>query len=111
MRSFHLTATHAAALSFLLVGAGAVYSSLKTLRESAVERARAAAAARAAIGKQIFFDTTLSEPAGTSCASCHDPERGFAGNHGSDNGVARGSRPDHFAKRNTPSVMYLGFVH
>jgi cytochrome c peroxidase len=66
--------------------------------------------ARIALGKAIFFDTNLSVPAGTSCASCHDPARGFAGNHGSTVGVALGSRPGHFAKRNTPSVLYLQFV-
>ncbi|MGD0530457.1 MAG: cytochrome c peroxidase [Polyangiaceae bacterium] len=65
---------------------------------------------RIALGRAIFFDPALSEPPGTSCASCHDPSRGFAGNHGSTVGVARGSRPDHPARRNTPSVMYLRFV-
>lgn len=66
--------------------------------------------ARAALGQTIFFDTNLSQPPGTSCASCHDPTHAFAGNHGSLVGVALGSRPDHFAKRNTPSVLYLRFV-
>ena len=64
----------------------------------------------AALGKTIFFDPALSEPPGTSCASCHDPAHGYAGNHGSTLGVARGSRPDHYAKRNTPSVLYLKLV-
>jgi cytochrome c peroxidase len=67
--------------------------------------------ARASLGRSIFFDPNLSEPRGTSCASCHDPAQGFAGNHGSHLGVALGSRPDHFAKRNTPPVLYLRFVH
>ncbi len=66
--------------------------------------------AREKIGQSIFLDTSLSNPPGTSCASCHDPERAFAGDNGSDSGVARGSRPEHFARRNTPSVMYLKAV-
>ncbi len=66
--------------------------------------------ARVALGRSIFFDTNLSVPPGTSCASCHDPARGFAGNHGSTIGVAVGSRPDHFARRNTPSVLYLKYI-
>ncbi|HTA90458.1 MAG TPA: cytochrome c peroxidase [Polyangiaceae bacterium] len=66
--------------------------------------------AKIALGKRIFFDGALSEPRGTSCASCHDPAHGFAGNHGSTLGVALGSRPGHFAQRNTPSVLYLKFV-
>ncbi len=65
----------------------------------------------AAIGKRIFFDASLSEPAGTSCASCHDAAHAYAGNHGSAIGVARGRAPDHFARRNTPSVLYLGLIH
>ena len=36
-----------------------------------------------ALGKKIFFDERLSEPPGTSCASCHDPARAFSGGHGS----------------------------
>ena len=67
-------------------------------------------AARRALGKRIFFDKNLSEPYGTSCASCHEPARGFAGNHGSTIGVALGSRAGHFAARNTPSVMYLKYA-
>jgi cytochrome c peroxidase len=63
-----------------------------------------------AVGRQIFFDPRLSDPPGTSCASCHDPARAFAGNHGSTNGVPAGSRPGHFARRNTPSVLYMKFV-
>ena len=65
---------------------------------------------RIALGRAIFFDPALSEPPGTSCASCHTPERAFSGNHGSLTGVAGGSRPDHFARRSTPSVLYLRYV-
>jgi cytochrome c peroxidase len=32
----------------------------------------------AIIGKLIFFDKNLSEPAGVSCASCHSPMTGFS---------------------------------
>lgn len=67
-------------------------------------------ARRVSIGRAIFFDPNLSVPPGTSCSSCHDPRRGFAGSNGSHLGVAAGSRPEHFAKRNTPSVLYLRFV-
>ena len=30
---------------------------------------------RERLGLRLFFDTNLSEPAGTACASCHDPDR------------------------------------
>jgi cytochrome c peroxidase len=65
--------------------------------------------AREELGRTIFFDESLSTPPGTSCASCHDPRRAFSGNHGSAVGVAAGSRPGHFARRNTPSVLYLKY--
>ena len=63
-----------------------------------------------ALGKKIFFDERLSEPRGTSCASCHDPARAFSGGHGSRIGVPLGSRPGHFARRSTPSVLYMRYV-
>ena len=67
-------------------------------------------AALVALGRAIFADDRLSEPPGTSCASCHDPKRAFSGNHGADIGVAEGSRPGHYARRSTPSVLYLKYV-
>jgi cytochrome c peroxidase len=66
--------------------------------------------AREKVGQSIFLDATLSNPPGTSCASCHDPDTAFSGNNGSENGVARGSRPGHFGRRNAPSVLYMKYV-
>jgi cytochrome c peroxidase len=66
--------------------------------------------AREKVGQSIFLDTRLSNPPGLSCAGCHDPATAFSGDNGSSNGVARGSRPAHFARRNAPSVMYMKFV-
>ena len=59
------------------------------------------------LGMQIFFDARLSEPAGVSCASCHDPARAFTGNNASTLGVALGSRAGTFGFRDTPTLMYL----
>ena len=66
--------------------------------------------ARAALGRQIFFDTRLSEPRGTSCASCHVPQRAYSGNHGSAIGVPLGSRPSLIGSRNTPSLLYTRYI-
>jgi cytochrome c peroxidase len=88
---------------------------------AAVEDARAAArgrraappaeeSAREALGRRMFFDPRLSNPPGTSCASCHDPARAFSGNNGATVGVARGSRTGHLSHRNTPSVLYVTYV-
>jgi cytochrome c peroxidase len=57
------------------------------------------------IGKNIFFDTTLSNPVGQSCASCHDPKLGFANNAV----VTSGANPELFGNRNTPSIAYSSF--
>lgn len=62
------------------------------------------------LGRSLFFDASLSEPAGTSCASCHAPARGFSSTNGSKLGVPRGSRAGHFARRASPSLLYLRYV-
>ncbi|HVW27413.1 MAG TPA: cytochrome c peroxidase [Polyangiaceae bacterium] len=63
-----------------------------------------------ALGREIFDDPRFSDPPGTSCASCHDPHRAFSGTNGATIGVPKGSRPDHFARRATPSLLYLKYV-
>ncbi|RZM01440.1 MAG: cytochrome B6, partial [Variovorax sp.] len=35
-----------------------------------------------ALGRRLFLDTRLSRPAGTSCASCHDPAQAFSAFNG-----------------------------
>jgi cytochrome c peroxidase len=86
-----------------------VVAALAVSLASPAARADDAAAMRA-LGRAIFFDPALSEPRGTSCASCHDPARAFTGVNGSTNGLPRGSRPGHFARRASPSLLYLRFV-
>jgi cytochrome c peroxidase len=66
--------------------------------------------AREQLGRQLFFDETLSEPHGTSCASCHDPRHAFSGNHGSTIGVPLGSTPGSYGLRNTPALTYASFT-
>lgn len=61
---------------------------------------------RERLGLRLFFDSNLSEPAGTACASCHDPRRAFTGNNSTMIGVAQGSRSDQFGTRDAPTVMY-----
>ncbi len=67
-------------------------------------------APQAAAGRKLFFDTRLSNPPGVSCASCHDPQKGWAGNNGATTGVAAGSVPGARGMRNTPTIAYVGFV-
>jgi cytochrome c peroxidase len=64
----------------------------------------------AQLGQLIFIDRNLSEPRGTSCASCHQATMGFAGNNGSTIGVALGSLPSSLGLRNAMTNSYMGYV-
>lgn len=61
--------------------------------------------ARAQLGKQIFFDTSLSGSGTQACASCHVPGQAHASINLSTNlGGSNGTTP---GQRNTPSLRYL----
>lgn len=63
---------------------------------------------KAQLGRMIFFDPNLSEPAGQSCASCHDAGRAFV--DPDNNAVtSRGVRPKLAGSRNAPTAMYMAF--
>ncbi|MFN8011728.1 MAG: cytochrome c peroxidase [Holophagaceae bacterium] len=59
-------------------------------------------------GRAVFFDESLSEPGGQSCASCHAPERGFTDPRPgpTSEGVVRRL----FGFRNAPSTSYAAFA-
>ena len=61
------------------------------------------------LGREIFFDTNLSEPAGQSCASCHLPDTGFA-HPNSGNPTSEGAIEGIFGNRNAPTVSYTRFI-
>ena len=65
---------------------------------------------QAKAGREVFFDTRLSNPQGTSCASCHNPLQGWGGNNASKSAVASGSSPGPLGGRNSPTVGYVAFV-
>lgn len=65
---------------------------------------------RVELGRQLFGDTRLSQPQGTSCASCHDPARAFSSFNGGRNGVAQGSVRGRIGTRNPPSLLYVRYV-
>jgi len=68
-------------------------------------------AAMQALGKKIFFDTTLSSQNNQSCASCHDPANGFAdGNTSVSAPVSPGSVSGRFGNRNAPTAAYASFI-
>lgn len=60
------------------------------------------------VGKQLFFDESLSEPAGQSCGTCHEPTKGFADTYGriTSEGAVKGL----FSNRNSMSCSYVAYV-
>jgi cytochrome c peroxidase len=61
-----------------------------------------------AVGEQLFFDASLSEPAGQACATCHDPTHAFADSRGT--ATSEGAVAGRFGGRNAPSIVYASFV-
>lgn len=64
------------------------------------------------LGKAIFFDNTLSTPAGFSCASCHSPATGFTGPDSAANlaaGPVRGAVAGRFGFRKPQAIPYSAF--
>ena len=59
------------------------------------------------LGRAIFFDASLSEPAGQSCASCHAPEAAFAS---PGPGIVEGAVKGRFGNRAPPSAAYAAFT-
>jgi cytochrome c peroxidase len=59
------------------------------------------------IGRLLFFDTQLSEPAGQSCSSCHNPQNAYA-----DKGriTSLGAQKELTGARNAPSLSYSSFT-
>jgi cytochrome c peroxidase len=61
---------------------------------------------KAKVGERIFNDTTLSEPQGQSCASCHHQARAFA----ESRTTSRGANPMFYGSRNAPNITYTMFT-
>ncbi len=59
--------------------------------------------AKAALGKRLFFDARLSGDAAISCATCHNPEKGFA-----DGLSLAKAYPGSEGFRNTPTLINTG---
>lgn len=64
------------------------------------------------LGRLVFFDATLSEPVGQSCASCHSPVAGWTGPDSEVNAngaVYEGAVHGRFGNRKPPSASYATF--
>lgn len=60
-----------------------------------------------ALGKRLFYDTSLSKDDKMSCASCHQPNKAFT------DGLAlsKTNQINKFTKRNTPTLINATFSH
>lgn len=65
------------------------------------------------LGRELFFDASLSTPAGQACASCHAPEAGFRYPESRENelfGVARGALEHRVGNRSVPTISYAAYL-
>jgi cytochrome c peroxidase len=63
------------------------------------------------LGKNLFFDTNLSDPPGEACAACHGPQVGFTGPDSKINAagaVYEGAVSGRFGNRKPPAAAYAG---
>ena len=60
--------------------------------------------AKVELGRRLYFDKRLSADGTVSCATCHDPQKGFADGRA----VAVGIK-NQTGARNSPTVLYTGF--
>lgn len=64
------------------------------------------------LGKRLFFDDSLSNPPGQSCADCHAPETGWTGPDSEINAagaVMTGAIFNRFGNRKPPTSSYGGY--
>ncbi len=77
------------------------------IRTTQADAAKLRQTEKQALGKAIFMDTALSEPAGQSCASCHSRDKAFAD---PSKTVSAGANPTRLGNRNAPSISYVRFT-
>ncbi len=69
--------------------------------------ATSGAVTKADLGKDLFFDTNLSNPPGQSCGTCHSPNRSFTDPRGGI--TSEGAIAGIFGPRQSGSAMYMAF--
>ena len=75
---------------------------------SALAAARKAPSQSESSGEKSFSNPSLSEPAGVSCATCHNPNNGFS--DGRPSPTSEGAVAGRFGFRNSPSIIYASFT-
>ncbi len=74
--------------------------------------AQAAGMSKVELGKQLYFDTNLSKNGTQACATCHDPEHGFADArpNDADGAVSLGDDGTSLGDRNAPTASYASIT-
>lgn len=62
-------------------------------------------AAKVELGKLLYFDTRLSKDGKISCATCHDPEKAWAEEKKTSEGIGQ-----QFGDRNSPTVINAAYM-
>lgn len=104
LRPVYLSALFAALVSPLAVGQGDVMD-LPLNDEGILARWLAP---KERLGRLLFNDANLSEPAGQSCASCHEVKVAFT-DPDKQTPTSQGVDPKLFGNRNSPSAAYAAF--
>jgi cytochrome c peroxidase len=91
----------------VLVGLGSIAWAARTSSPPA-PIAETRSPEKRALGERLFFDASLSEPPGQSCATCHDPQHAFADPRGKS--TSEGAVKGRFGRRNAPSITYASFA-
>lgn len=93
-----------ASMGFFMVGAFVLGLTAISIPATAADFGPVSAikvdAKKAALGKRLFFDKRLSGDSSQSCATCHNPEKGF-----SDGLALSKAYPGSEGFRNTPSLI------
>jgi cytochrome c peroxidase len=86
---------------------GLIALSLSASATPANTATTAALSSQALLGRQIFFDPTLSASGKLSCASCHDPTNAYAAPKDTSVVIRGGTHTDRAGFRAIPSLRYL----
>jgi cytochrome c peroxidase len=103
-KPLYLSVLIAAAISTFAVGQGDVFSD-PLAEENDMARLLPP---KERLGRLLFNDTNLSEPAGQSCASCHAANLAFT-DPDKFSPTSQGINPQLFGNRNTPAAAYAAF--
>lgn len=94
--------TAATTLNAVLAGAALAMTALPLAAQAGT------LTAEQALGKALFFDTSLSKNGTQACGSCHAPSVAFT-DPDKSNPTSKGANPKLFGNRNTPTVSYAAY--